>query len=153
MRLQLGVEGEAPHGRDSRSGGGTTLTRRGGDSGGCGNGGMRPNGGMEGPRHAGSAYAEDCGIAVHCRDTLLSHMALVCVYLRLEATSQSRQLIFDQRLWRNLYEFWRPLTNARTSGPNCSSLRAPMPGIATSAASSAGSASAIAMRVLSVKIT
>ena len=42
---------------------------------------------------------------------------------------------------------------ARTSGPNCSSLRAPMPGIATSAASSAGSCSAIAIRVLSVKTT
>jgi len=42
---------------------------------------------------------------------------------------------------------------ARTSGPNCSSLGAPMPGIATSAASSARSCSAIAIRVLSVKTT
>ena len=32
----------------------------------------------------------------------------------------------------------RPRTSSSTSGPNCSSLRAPMPGIATSAASSVG---------------
>lgn len=47
---------KAPHGRDSRSGGGATLTRR-GDSGGCGNSGMCLTMGMEGPRHACSAYA------------------------------------------------------------------------------------------------
>src|SRR6202022_3040201 len=47
----------------------------------------------------------------------------------------------------------RPRTMARTSGPNCSSLGAPMPGIATSAALSARSCSAIAIRVLSVKTT
>src|ERR1700738_5439443 len=42
----------------------------------------------------------------------------------------------------------RPRTTARTSGPNCSSLRAPMPGIATSAASSAGRWSGLGDRVL-----
>ena len=43
--------------------------------------------------------------------------------------------------------------NSRTSGPYCSSLRAPIPGIAISAASSAGSISAIAINVLSLKTT
>ena len=43
----------------------------------------------------------------------------------------------DLRVCRTL-RLRRP-TSASTSGPNCSSLRAPMPGIATSAASSAGS--------------
>jgi hypothetical protein len=86
-------------------------------------------------------------------DTLLSHMALVCVYLRLDRISQTRQVIFDQRFWRDLYFFWRPLTIAMTSAPYCSSLRAPIPGIDTSAASSVGRLSAIAIRVLSVNTT
>lgn len=47
----------------------------------------------------------------------------------------------------------RPRTSCSTSDPYCSSLRAPMPGIAISAASSVGSSSAIAIRVLSVKTT
>lgn len=85
--------------------------------------------------------------------TLLSHKAVVCVFLRLDVSSRIAQHIFDQRFWRDLYAFWRPLTSASTSGPYCSSLRAPIPGIAIKAASSDGSDSAIAIRVLSVNTT
>ena len=73
--------------------------------------------------------------------------------LRLSVTGDLHNRFSDQRVWRDLYEDWRPLTIASTSGPNCSSLRAPMPGIATSAASSVGSVSAIAISVLSVNTT
>jgi len=109
--------------------------------------------GTEGACHAGNAYAVKRKIADHDRGTLLSHMAVVCVLSRLEASSRNRQHIFDQHIWRNFYEDWRLLTIASTSGPNCSSLRAPIPGIATSAASSVGIDSAIAISVLSVNTT
>ena len=76
-----------------------------------------------------------------------------CVILRLSVSGRSDKRFFDQRFWHDLYDDWRPLTIASTSGPYCSSLRAPMPGIATSAASSVGSVSAIAINVLSVNTT
>ena len=75
------------------------------------------------------------------------------VILRLKPNSQIAQPIFYLRFWHDLYEFWRPFTNSSTSGPYCSSFRAPIPGIATSAAASVGRDSAIAIRVLSVNTT
>ena len=147
---------ETSDGRGNRLGGSAALARcrRGG---GCGNDGMLPDGGTEGPRHAGNAYActkpLERKIACHDRGNLLSHMAYVCVLSRLEASSPTRQHIFDQRFWLDLYEDWRVLTSASTSGPNCSSLRAPIPGMATSAASSVGNDSAMAIKVLSVNTT
>src|SRR5215813_8122408 len=77
----------------------------------------------------------------------------VFVILRLSVSGRTDKRISDQRFWHDLYDDWRPLTIARTSGPYCSSLRAPMPGIATSAASSVGNVSAIAISVLSVNTT
>src|ERR1700760_617904 len=78
--------------------------------------------------------------------TLLSSARLI---LRLSVAGATHNQFSDQRVWHHLYDFWRPLTIASTSGPNCSSLRAPIPGMATKAASSVGSVSAIAIRVLS----
>lgn len=79
------------------------------------------------------------------------------VILRLKPNSKIAQPIFYLRFWHDLYESWRALaravTNPSTSDPYCSSLRAPIPGIATSAASSTGSDSAMAIRVLSVNTT
>ena len=82
--------------------------------------------------------------------TLLSSARMI---LRLSVAGESDKRFSDLRVWRDLYEDWLLLTIASTSGPNCSSLRAPMPGIATSAASSVGSVSAIAIKVLSVNTT
>ena len=82
--------------------------------------------------------------------TLLSSARMI---LRLSVAGESDKRFSDLRVWRDLYEDWLSLTIASTSGPNCSSLRAPMPGIATSAASSVGSVSAIAIKVLSVNTT
>jgi hypothetical protein len=76
-----------------------------------------------------------------------------CVILRLSVSGRTHNRFSDQRFWHDIYDDWRPLTIASTSGPYCSSLRAPMPGIATSAASSIGSVSAIAINVLSVNTT
>ena len=82
--------------------------------------------------------------------TLLSSSWMI---LRLSVAAVLHNQFSDLRVWHDFYEDWRPLTNASTSGPNCSSLRAPMPGIETSAASSVGSVSAIAISVLSVNTT
>src|SRR5690349_15469063 len=89
-------------------------------------------------------------IIVMIAATLLSSARMI---LRLSLAGATHKRFSDQQVWHHLYDFWRPLTIASTSGPNCSSLRAPMPGIATSAASSVGSVSAIAIRVLSVNTT
>ena len=82
--------------------------------------------------------------------TLLSSVWLI---LRLSLAGESHKRFSDLRFWLDFYEDWRPFTRASTSGPNCSSLRAPMPGIETSADSSAGSVSAMAISVLSVNTT
>lgn len=89
-------------------------------------------------------------IIVMIAATLLSSVSM---FLRLSLAANLHKQFSDLRFWLDLYECWRPLTNANTSGPNCSSLRAPIPGMATSAVSSVGSVSAIAIRVLSVKTT
>jgi hypothetical protein len=107
-------------------------------------------GGVEGPRHAGNDYAGERFIAQHGSGTLLSTRGVI---LRLSLTGETDKRFSDLRIWHDFYDRWRPLTNASTSGPNCSSLRAPMPGIATSAASSVGNVSAIAINVLSVNTT
>jgi hypothetical protein len=82
--------------------------------------------------------------------TLLSTRGVI---LRLSVSGRTHNRFSDQRFWHDFYDDWRLLTNASTSGPYCSSLRAPMPGIATNAASSVGSVSAIAINVLSVNTT
>src|SRR6476661_1611734 len=82
--------------------------------------------------------------------TLLSSARMI---LRLSVAAVLHNQFSDLQVWHDFYGDWRPLTKASTAGPNCSSLRAPMPGIATSAASSVGSVSAIAMSVLSVNTT
>jgi hypothetical protein len=76
-----------------------------------------------------------------------------CVILRLSVSACDDNRFSDQQVWHDFYDDWRPLTSASTSGPYCSSLRAPMPGMETSAASSVGSVSAIAINVLSVNTT
>src|SRR5918996_190815 len=75
------------------------------------------------------------------------------VILRLRLSGRTHKPFSDQRFWHDLYDDWRLLTIASTSAPYCSSLRAPIPGIATNAASSVGSVSAIAINVLSVNTT
>src|SRR6201996_5955320 len=128
------------HGRVSR-GGGAMLSR------GCRRGNMGTVGGTERPRGAlssGHAYTErvvehrghppfetpDCGFEGKRLPPPATTEFLTCTFIG--------QL---------------PRTSSSTSGPYCSSLRAPMPGIAISARSSSGRSSAIAIRVLSVKTT
>ena len=82
--------------------------------------------------------------------TLLSSVWMI---LRLSLAAESHKRFCDLRFWLDFYEDWRPFTRASTSAPNCSSLRAPMPGIETRADSSAGNVSAMAISVLSVNTT
>jgi hypothetical protein len=154
------LSGAPIHGRASRGGGAVLALHRdgsGGRAGGCRKRGIRQpdssrGGDMEGPRHAGNAYTGERVNARHDLGTLLSQVTDRAI-LRLEPSSPDPQPIFCLRFWRHLYESWRSRTMASTSGPYCSSLRAPIPGIPTSAASSVGSVSAMAIKVLSVNTT
>ncbi len=168
-RSRAFLDGAPIHGRSSR-GGGAALTLRGNGSG-CVRhaGGMRrgSSGDVEGRPNAGNGSSSYAGRRIdvhHLLGPLLSHVkSHNCVASRLRVTAKTDKRFSDQRVWHDLYADWpclmspagrlRPLTNASTSGPNCSSLRAPIPGIATSAASSVGSVSAIAIKVLSVNTT
>src|SRR5690349_18322531 len=105
--------------------------------------------GTEGQGHACDRDTAESDVAKH-----FGHPPSVSspelLILRLKPNSRIAQPIFYLRFWRDLYDFWRPFTSATTSAPYCSSLRAPIPGIATSAASSVGRDSAMAISVLSV---
>ena len=143
----------------SRCGCGACALRRNGS---CGTrGGVRPkrgmrrgggSGDMEGPRHADNAYAGERIDVRHDLSTLLSQKeSHSCVILRLSVSGRTHNRFSDQRFWHDLYDDWRPLTIASTSGPYCSSF-ARDAGDSTSAASSVG-VSAIAINVLSVNTT